>query len=249
MIITSLAAAKAAGRVESIAAMRRYWLLDDSDAHGLGAVSLDVLPAAATHRVAAGDGESASVAVEGRERGRVWRASDHGSYLVEPADEPAALMTLHSRGVPAATADDLDRLDMLGPFDPLVPRWVDNVADSPAHNPALGFFHMRARMLVEGDSRGRRTFTLGLGTFLAGEGRHALHRHDNAAEVFFVWEGEGLHLTGDGVEHPLRTGELVFVPPGEWHGFRTTADGDTRAFFGYLGVDLRSGAGYEVEPP
>ena len=249
MIITSLAAAEASGRVESIAAMRRYWLVDDSDAQGLGAVSLDVLPVPNSHRFAAGAGESAAVVVEGRERGRVWRVRDHGSSLVESAGEPTMLLTLHSRGVPTAAADDLDRLDTLNPFDPLVPGWVDDVADSPAHNPALGFFHMQARMLVEGDSRGRRTFTLGLGTFAAGEGCHALHRHANAAEVFFIWEGAGVHLTGDGAEHPLRAGELVLVPPGEWHGFRTAADSDTRAFFGYLGVDSRSGAGYEVRHP
>ena len=73
--------------------------------------------------------------------------------------------------------------------------------------------------------------------------------HAKAAEVFFVWEGAGVHLTGDGAEHAMRAGDLVFVPPGEWHGFRTTVDTDTRAFFGYLGADLRSGAGYEVMHP
>ena len=247
MIIASLALAETTGRVESIAGMHRYWLVDDLEAHGLGAVSLDVLPAAYASQVAATTGESASITIEGHERGRVWRARDDASHLAAlPAAEPTVLLTLHSRSRPA---DDLDRSEIVNTFDPLVPGWVDNVEDTPAHNPALGFLHMQARMLIEGDSRGLRTFTLGLGTFAADEGCHALHRHSNAAEIFFVWEGEGVHLTGDGVEHPIRAGELVFVPPGEWHGFRNTAHGDTRAFFGYLGVDLRSKAGYEVKRP
>ena len=76
------------------------------------------------------------------------------------------------------------------------------VTETPAHNPELGFFHMRARMLIDGASGGRRTFTLGLGTYAPTEGCHALHRHAHAGEAFFIWKGHGSHLTEDGAGIP-----------------------------------------------
>ncbi len=138
-----------------------------------------------------------------------------------------------------------------GALDPAAPTCFDlnDIDDVAAHNPALGFFDMKARMLVDGPRYGARSFTLGLGTFAPGTGCHALHRHANAAEFFYVWEGAGAHLTGDGASHPISAGDLVYVPPNEWHGFRNPGTVPARAFFGYLGVDARADAGYEVFRP
>ncbi len=46
------------------------------------------------------------------------------------------------------------------------------------------------------------------------------HSHPYEHEVF-VLEGEGVVLEGD-VEHPLKTGDFVFVTPGEPHQFKNT---------------------------
>ena len=40
-------------------------------------------------------------------------------------------------------------------------------------------------------------------------------------------DGEGVFRTEDG-EHPVRSGDLVVVPPDTWHGFTATGDGQLR---------------------
>lgn len=43
------------------------------------------------------------------------------------------------------------------------------------------------------------------------------HYHKVATELYYVLEGEGSVLL-DGVEHPVRKGSLVHIPPGVVHG-------------------------------
>ena len=43
------------------------------------------------------------------------------------------------------------------------------------------------------------------------------HYHQRATELYYVLEGEG-SVVLDGVEHPLRKGSLVYIPPGVVHG-------------------------------
>lgn len=117
------------------------------------------------------------------------------------------------------------------------------------HDPDRGFFRMTARLMVNGASGGHRAFTVGMSTFAPGTGAHALHRHAHAEELFLVWAGEGVHLSGDRPEHRLRAGELTWVARNEPHGFGNTGPGLARAVFCYLGVDDRAGAGYEVLAP
>ena len=49
------------------------------------------------------------------------------------------------------------------------------------------------------------------------------HTHAHEHEVF-VLGGEGVVMEGD-VEHPLRPGVVVFVPPNQPHQFRSTGSG------------------------
>ena len=46
-----------------------------------------------------------------------------------------------------------------------------------------------------------------------------LHYHKRATELYYVLEGGG-SITLDGVEHPIRKGSLVHIPPGVVHGAR-----------------------------
>ena len=50
----------------------------------------------------------------------------------------------------------------------------------------------------------------------------------------------------EGGEIPMKAGDVVFAPRGEWHGFRNTDDRPVRAIFGYFGVTSLDEAGYEV---
>jgi quercetin dioxygenase-like cupin family protein len=43
------------------------------------------------------------------------------------------------------------------------------------------------------------------------------HYHKRATELYYVLEGAGVVLL-DGVEHPVRKGSLVHIPPGVVHG-------------------------------
>ncbi len=46
-----------------------------------------------------------------------------------------------------------------------------------------------------------------------------LHFHQRATELYYVLEGSGT-LSLDGIDHPLRKGSLVQIPPGVVHGAR-----------------------------
>jgi quercetin dioxygenase-like cupin family protein len=126
---------------------------------------------------------------------------------------------------------------------------VDAIMATPVHAPERGFFHMKARSLIDADNGGSTALLLGQGTFAPGGGCHALHRHPHACEIFYVWSGEGVHLADDGSELPVRVGDLVYIPRNEWHGFRNTGHTEVQALFGYIGVNSREAAGYELPPP
>jgi mannose-6-phosphate isomerase-like protein (cupin superfamily) len=124
---------------------------------------------------------------------------------------------------------------------------LDDVADHPAHDPAMGFFHIEARFVVDAESTGSSGTVLGQARSAADGGAHALHRHPHAGEFFCLMDGEGVQIAADGEEVPIRPGDVTYVPAGEWHGFRNTGDVETRAIFGFFGVDSRVAAGYEVK--
>lgn len=44
-----------------------------------------------------------------------------------------------------------------------------------------------------------------------------LHYHRRGTEIYYVLEGEGT-ISLDGVEHAIRKGSLVHIPPGVVHG-------------------------------
>jgi quercetin dioxygenase-like cupin family protein len=243
--ITSMSHAKELGQVEYDQAACRYLLVsEDFGGAQEGGVSVLVVPPDTDHIVRAGSCDTGSVLVSGdgdRAVGTVFRGHPGDHFTLHTGTRGATLLTVEGR--PPARFSDSARSFSL-----------DQVPDNPAHNPALGFHHMQAKILIdtavpaaaEIGSGGRSSFSLGMGIFAPGEGRHALHRHAHAEEIFYVWEGAGVHLTGDGVGHPLSAGQLAFVPRNEWHGFHNTGSTPVRAFFGYLGVGSRADAGYEV---
>lgn len=109
-----------------------------------------------------------------------------------------------------------------------------------------GFADMRVRWLVSGAATGSTGLVVATSTF-APDGHHELHRHPHAEEFFLVVAGSGEHLTESG---PVRLGpgDIVLVPAGERHGYRTDAGVTTRTVYGYLGAAGLDSAGYEVCP-
>ena len=173
-------------------------------------------------------------------RGAVIHSRSGGAFTVTNTGQSSIeLLLLAAAADTAATASgpaDAAEVECFSLFD---------VTDEVLHRPEAGFIHMRTRMLLTG-SNGYRSFIFGQSTFEPGTGIHVLHRHVGADEMFFVWEGEGSHLEVAGTEHPMRPGDAVYVPRGEWHGFRNTGDRPVRAFFGLIGAGDIERAGNEV---
>jgi len=259
MFITSRRRARANQAPESDT-VNRLQLVDQSTCGAeLGKVSLVLLPAGRSHTFQAGPYEAVSIIVAGHaETGDGVPLNTGGGisvpagreFTVTTTGDRASVLTIEGLRPPtqaeiSGSAHEPDGLESLTArvFD------VDDVADRDSHNPARGFHHMRARLLVEGAAGGAGALLVGLGTFAPGEGCHDLHRHPNAEEFFYVWEGNGVHLGPDGSAHAVASGNLVYVSRGEWHGFRNTSDRPARAIFGYFGVGSLAGAGYELPDP
>lgn len=108
-----------------------------------------------------------------------------------------------------------------------------------------GFTDMGVRWLATSDTVGSSKLVVATSTF-SPSGQHGAHRHPHADEFFIVTEGGGQHLSPQG---PIRmaVGDLVLVPAGERHGYRTADNTVTTAVYGYLGAGSLQQAGYELE--
>jgi mannose-6-phosphate isomerase-like protein (cupin superfamily) len=73
-----------------------------------------------------------------------------------------------------------------------------------------------------------------------------LHVHEDAEQVWFVLEGEGVLTIGQQSpeSYPVKTGDFVRTPPGTYHAIRCT--GSTRLV--YLSIDCFTGGPPAAEP-
>lgn len=94
----------------------------------------------------------------------------------------------------------------------------EDVASQPVE--MEGASGCQVRWLV-GEADGAPTFAMRQFEVAAG-GHTPKHSHPYEHEVF-VLEGSGLVLEGE-VEHPLKTGDVIFVKPDEIHQFRNTGE-------------------------
>lgn len=78
----------------------------------------------------------------------------------------------------------------------------------------------KVRWLVS-ESDGAPTFAMRQFDVAVG-GHTPKHSHPYEHEVF-VLEGDGLVVEGE-IEHPLKTGDVIFVKPDEVHQFRNTGE-------------------------
>ena len=122
---------------------------------------------------------------------------------------------------------------------------VDAMSRGTLHDPARGFFHMATTRLVDAHTHPTATMIVGQ-TLLTAQTRHAVHRHPGAGEFVLMLDGYGHQLTeSEEIDH--RAGELVYVPPGTWHGLRGPAAEETATvLWGYLGVGSMPQVGYEL---
>jgi quercetin dioxygenase-like cupin family protein len=108
-----------------------------------------------------------------------------------------------------------------------------------------GFTDMGVRWLVTSETVGSSKLVVATSVFTP-SGEHGAHRHPHADEFFLVIEGGGEHLSPQG-PIGMEVGDLVLVPAGEWHGYRTAGGTATTSIYGYLGAGSLQQAGYELE--
>jgi quercetin dioxygenase-like cupin family protein len=125
---------------------------------------------------------------------------------------------------------------------------ISDVEDIPFHDPSQNFYNISARWLLDADHIGSDAIVVGQSSFAAVNGAHELHRHPGAGEFLYLLSGSGMHVNEDGSEIKLGPGDITFVAPGEWHGFRNRGDETALAIFGYLGAQSLAAGGYELPP-
>jgi quercetin dioxygenase-like cupin family protein len=129
-------------------------------------------------------------------------------------------------------------------------RFKLSLADVPVDGslePAEGWGRegagMAVQWIVTDRTVGAEHHVVGLTVFQPGA-MHEPHRHPRAEEAQYLIQGQGRALVGDEwIEQA--TGDTVFVPRGEWHGFEATGDGETIMIWTYGGAASLEQAGYE----
>jgi quercetin dioxygenase-like cupin family protein len=127
--------------------------------------------------------------------------------------------------------------------------YVTNIEDVdlvPGLTPDEGWYDMKVQFAIDRLKAGSNEIVFGRAKFPPGA-RHEWHRHPNCEEFQFIVEGEGISLNGDELI-PVKAGDLVFSPKGEWHGYRNTGDTESVMLWGWCGAGDKAEAGYEVRP-
>jgi quercetin dioxygenase-like cupin family protein len=105
-----------------------------------------------------------------------------------------------------------------------------------------GWANMRVQWIVTEKTVGAQNHVLGITVFPPGA-KHHPHKHPGAEEAQYLIQGSGIARVGE-KDIVQNTGDTVFVPRGEWHGFENTSDGDTVMIWTYGGAASLEQAGY-----
>ena len=126
---------------------------------------------------------------------------------------------------------------------------VDDVGPGKTAQPEdgkPGWIDMDVRWLVTRESVGAQESVFGVTYFPPGS-RHEIHRHEGCEEVEYLIAGEGVARVGDD-DVRMATGDCVFVPRNDYHGFRNTSETETAVMvWYYAGAASLEEAGYITE--
>ena len=107
-----------------------------------------------------------------------------------------------------------------------------------------GWIDMRVQFLIDARTAGADELVVGR-TVLPPGARHERHRHPNCDEFLVVLGGHGEIYTNTGRE-PSRTGDVIYTPRGNWHGFDNTSGEEVLLLWGWSGAGSLEAAGYEI---
>jgi oxalate decarboxylase/phosphoglucose isomerase-like protein (cupin superfamily) len=109
-----------------------------------------------------------------------------------------------------------------------------------------GWVDMDVRWIVTRETVGADKSVFGITYFPPGA-RHEIHRHENAEEVEHLIAGAGVARVGED-DVAMGTGDTVFVPRNDFHGFRNTSETETAVMvWYYAGAASLEEAGYVTE--
>jgi quercetin dioxygenase-like cupin family protein len=119
---------------------------------------------------------------------------------------------------------------------------VDDVVADESLTADEGWANMAVQWIVTDKTVGAQHHVLGITVFPPGA-KHHPHRHPGAEEAQYLIKGSGIARVGD-KDVVQNTGDVVFVPQDEWHGFENTSDGETVMVWTYGGASSLDQAGY-----
>jgi quercetin dioxygenase-like cupin family protein len=231
------------------------WMADHDDGLRRGAAGIvSLVPGAEQPLHRHSGGEEVSIVLAGSGDFAVageWTAAADGIVLHAPPGSDHAVR---------AGAGGMTLLVLLGgAADSAATGWVETdpgaepgagavVIDSRSRDEVIvddaerGFHGMRTRWLIDADATPSDSLMVGRVTYSPG-GVHALHKHPDADEFFFLVDGRGTHFGVAGEEIPAGPGEIAAMRADEWHGFRNEG-GELVAIFGFLGAPNFASAGY-----
>jgi putative monooxygenase len=122
-----------------------------------------------------------------------------------------------------------------------------NVAEDPNTPSRPDTFGTHTWWLLSQETVGATGLVVNVGD-MPSRTAHQLHRHAHAEQAILVLAGRGLHLRLDEEPIEVGTGEAIFIPIGEWHGFANPFDEPVTIASIYGGVGRREDAGYELHP-
>ncbi|MGW6912649.1 cupin domain-containing protein, partial [Kitasatospora sp. NPDC054939] len=212
------------------------------DAHG-GLTVETLPPGVSVEQSPSHRAESVTLVLSGRLRA-AGRVLAPGEGLYHPPGSSCALTALPGR--PTAVLTVRPRPSGRTAQHRPDPVPLARPAAGPAARPGRG---VRVGWLATAGTVGARRVAVARSDFEPGA-RQELHRHPRADEFLLVLEGGGHHLTAHPeVEVPLHRGDLMFVPAGEWHGFRSHPDTPTVVLHGHLGAADPATAGHQLHTP
>jgi quercetin dioxygenase-like cupin family protein len=119
---------------------------------------------------------------------------------------------------------------------------VDEVTADETLTADEGWANMAVQWIVTNETVGAKHHVLGI-TVFPPRAKHHPHRHPGAEEAQYLIKGSGIARVGD-KDVVQNTGDVVFVPKDEWHGFENTSDGETVMVWTYGGAASLEEAGY-----
>lgn len=99
---------------------------------------------------------------------------------------------------------------------------------TPIHLPGRDVFN-----LVTPENTGCKRFSIGIDIISKDGGTKPPHCHPKSTEVVYLISGKLKVIDGEGKFHYIRSGDIVYLPPGTVHYFKNVGEKEAKILFCY----------------